>query len=85
MKGSFKNIAIIFAGGVGSRMINTDKPKQFLKMKGKPIIIHTVEKFEKCDMVDAIAIACKEEYMEYLKEILMEFEIKKVKWIVQVG
>ena len=36
---------VILAGGVGSRMGNVEKPKQFLKIGGKPILIHTVEKF----------------------------------------
>ena len=40
------NIAVIFAGGTGTRMNSKEKPKQFLKMHDKPIIIHTLEKFE---------------------------------------
>lgn len=80
-----KNIALIFAGGVGSRMKNTDKPKQFLELDSKPIIIHTIEKFEKCNVIDSIAIACKKEYIGELKEMLVKFSIKKVKWIVPGG
>lgn len=41
------NIAVIYAGGVGSRMHSKDKPKQFLEMYSKPIIIHRSEQFEK--------------------------------------
>ena len=41
------NIAVIFAGGVGKRMGQTDLPKQFIEICGKPIIIHTLEHFEK--------------------------------------
>lgn len=37
--------AVILAGGSGARMGNVDKPKQFLLLNGKPIIIHTIEKF----------------------------------------
>ena len=40
------NIGVIFAGGVGSRMNSKSKPKQFLELNGKPIIIHTLEHFE---------------------------------------
>lgn len=40
------NIAVIFAGGVGSRMHSKERPKQFLEMYNKPIIIHTLEHFE---------------------------------------
>lgn len=80
-----KNIAIIFAGGVGSRMKNANKPKQFLELDGKPIIIHTIERFETCSMIDAISIACKEEYIDYMKKLLLSFKIKKVKWLVPGG
>jgi len=80
-----KNIAIIFAGGTGSRMEYTDKPKQFLTLDGKPIIIHTIDKFENCKMIDGIAIACKEEFIEVMKELLKEFNIQKVEWIVPGG
>ena len=80
-----KNIAVIFAGGVGARMKNTDKPKQFLELDGKPIIIHTINKFEECNMIDAISVAIKEEYIDYMKELLLSFEIKKVKWLVPGG
>ena len=80
-----KNIAIIFAGGIGSRMKNANKPKQFLELDGKPIIIHTIERFETCSMIDAISIACKEEYIDYMKELLLSFKIKKVKWLVPGG
>ena len=41
-----KNVVIILAAGNGKRC-NTDKPKQFIKIAGKPILIHTLEKFEK--------------------------------------
>ena len=46
------NIAVIFAGGVGSRMHSKQKPKQFLEMYNKPIIIHTIEYFENHPIVD---------------------------------
>ncbi len=80
-----KNIAIIFAGGVGSRMENADKPKQFLELDSKPIIVHTIEKFANCSMIDAVAIACKEEYICYLQGLIEKFKIKKVRWIVPGG
>lgn len=80
-----KNVAVIFAGGIGSRMKNTDKPKQFLELDSKPIIIHTIEKFDSCSMIDSIAIACKKEYIDYLYDLLNLFGILKVKWIVPGG
>ena len=57
------NIAIIFAGGVGKRMGQTDKPKQFIEISNKPIIIHTLEVFEKNENIDAIIIASKVEWI----------------------
>ena len=45
------NIAVIFAGGVGSRMHSKEKPKQFLNMHGKPIIVHTMEKLQEVSVL----------------------------------
>lgn len=79
------NVAVIFAGGIGSRMGKTVKPKQFLEVDNKPIIIHTLEKFENCDAIDYISIACLEEYIPYLRELLEKYNIKKVKHISKGG
>lgn len=79
------NIAVIFAGGVGRRMNSTEKPKQFLEMYNKPIIIHTLEYFEKHAMVDAIVIACIDEWIPYLKDLLYKFRIEKSRRIVPGG
>ena len=76
------NIAVIFAGGGGSRMNSSDIPKQFLELYSKPIIIHTLEVFEKnCD-IDAIVIACVSEWIDHLKDLIYKFRIEKVKKIV---
>ena len=53
------NIAIIFAGGSGTRMKAHGFPKQFLKIEGKSIIIRTLENFEENNNIDKIYIACK--------------------------
>ena len=79
------NIAIIFAGGVGKRMGQTDKPKQFIEISNKPIIIHTLEVFEKNENIDAIIIASKVEWIDYLKDLLKVYNIKKVSKIVPGG
>lgn len=50
------NIAIIFAGGVGTRMNTKDRPKQFLMVHGKPIIVHTIEKFQEHAEIDGIIV-----------------------------
>lgn len=80
-----KNIALIFAGGTGSRMGNTDKPKQFLTIDDKPIIVHTIEKFNNCNMIDGIVITILEEYIDYMRDLVIEFNLDKVKWIVKGG
>ena len=79
------NLGVIFAGGVGTRMNSKDMPKQFLKVFNKPIIIHTLEHFQINDNIDAIVIACVEEYIEFLKKLLYQYRIDKVKKIVPGG
>ncbi|MCR4717366.1 MAG: 2-C-methyl-D-erythritol 4-phosphate cytidylyltransferase [Lachnospiraceae bacterium] len=79
------NIAVIFAGGVGTRMQSKDRPKQFLSIFHKPIIIHTLEYFEDCEDIDAIVIACVEPWIDYLKDLIYKYRIDKVKKIVKGG
>lgn len=79
------NIAVIFAGGVGSRMNSKAVPKQFLMMHGKPIIIHTLEHFERHDKIDAIVVSCLASGIDYLKELIDRYNIRKVKKIVEGG
>lgn len=79
------NTALIFAGGTGTRMRTTGRPKQFLEMNNKPIIIHTIEMFEYHPEIDSIAVVCIAGWIDYLKEQLARFGIKKVKWIVPGG
>ena len=79
-----KTIAIIFAGGSGKR-IGSEIPKQFLKVYGKEIIIHTLELFENDSEVDEIIIACIDGWITYLKRLIKKFEIKKVVSIVPGG
>lgn len=79
------NIAIIFAGGSGTRMKTHGLPKQFLKVEGKPIIIKTLENFEKNRKIDKIYIACKEDWIDYLKEEINQYKLKKIAKIVPGG
>lgn len=71
------NIAAIFAGGVGSRM-GGSIPKQFLEIYGKPIIVHTIEKFQYNENIDKIYIGCKKEYISLLKELVKRYNLNKV-------
>ena len=79
------NIAVIFAGGVGRRMNSRVKPKQFISIQGKPIIIQTLEKFDAHEQIDAIVVACVSEWIDYLEELLIKYHIKKVKRVVPGG
>lgn len=79
------NIAVIFAGGVGNRMHSKDKPKQFLTMHGKPIIIHTIDIFEDHPEIDAIVVACIEDWIPHLLNLFEKYNIKKVEKVVPGG
>jgi 4-diphosphocytidyl-2-methyl-D-erithritol synthase len=79
------NIGVIFAGGVGSRMHSKDLPKQFLEIHSKPIIIHTLEYFERNEEIDAVVISCVPEWIHYLEKLLYKYRIEKVKRVVSGG
>lgn len=79
------NIAVIFAGGAGVRMNTKSRPKQFLELNGKPIIIYTLELFDNHPQIDAIVVACLKEWIPFLKKMLKKFEINKVVSIVEGG
>ena len=77
--------ALIFAGGSGQRMNSRSKPKQFLEMYGKPIIIYTLEHFEYHDAIDQIIVVCIENWIEELKGLLKKYNITKVVKVVPGG
>ena len=79
------NIPVIFAGGSGKRMNTKSKPKQFLDLNGKPIIIYTIELFDNHPNIDGIVVVCIEDWIPYLKKMLQKFEISKVIAIVPGG
>ncbi len=79
------NTALIFAGGTGKRMGNAGRPKQFLELHGKPIIIHTLEYFDRHPQIDAICVVCIAGWMDYLRDMLDRFRIKKVRWLIPGG
>ena len=79
------NIAVIFAGGSGLRMHTKARPKQFLDLNGKPIIIYTLELFDNHPGIDAIVVACIESWIPFLEKQLRKFEINKVVKIVPGG
>ena len=78
------NVAIIVAAGNGSR-IGSDKPKQFLEIHGKPVIIHTLERFEACDAVNEIVLVLPADQVVGFAETANQFSIKKLSKIVSGG
>ena len=64
---------VILAGGKGTRMGNTEMPKQFLLLGNKPIFIHTVEQFLLNRRVDKILICCPEQWMAYTRDTLKKY------------
>ncbi|QDD68118.1 2-C-methyl-D-erythritol 4-phosphate cytidylyltransferase [Caminibacter pacificus] len=79
-----KNIAVILAGGVGSRF-GGNIPKQFTKLAGKTIIEHTIDVFEKNDNIDEICIVIHPEWKHKIEEIVLNNNFKKVSKILNGG
>lgn len=79
------NVAVIFAGGIGSRMRATALPKQFLEVHGKPVIVHTLESFENHPDIDAIAVAILPQWHDHLARLVRRFDLTKVRWVVDGG
>ena len=77
--------ALIFAGGTGKRMNTKTLPKQFLELHGKPIIIHTIEHFESHPEIMNIVVVCVDDWLDYCKDLLAKFNIKKVSQVVPGG
>ena len=78
------NAAIIIAGGVGSRM-GLDIPKQFVHIYGKPVIIYTLEGFQRHPEIDAIEVVCLAGWEETLRDYARQYGITKLRWIVTGG
>ena len=79
------NIAIIFAGGSGRRMNVGAKPKQFLELHGKPIIVNTLELFQQHTQINAIYVACIKEWMAEMQQLCQLYGLSKVRAIVEGG
>ena len=77
-------IAIIIAGGAGARM-GQDIPKQFINVYDKPVLIYTLEGFQKHPSVDAIEVVCLEGWHNILWAYAKQFNIDKLKWIISGG
>ncbi len=78
------NIALILAGGHGNRTAQ-DIPKQFMNVYEKPLIIYTLENFERHPEIDGILVVCLDGWHEVLKAYARQYGISKLKWVVDGG
>ena len=78
------NIAVIIAGGVGSRM-GANIPKQFIKVNGKHVLAYTCESFQKHHLIDAIEVVCIDGWEDDVWKYKEEYGITKLKWIAKGG
>lgn len=78
------NIALIIAGGSGSRM-HQDIPKQFLTVNEKPVIVYTLEAFQNHPEIDSIAVVCIDGWHDVLRAYSRQFNISKLQYIVSGG
>ena len=79
------NIAVIFAGGTGQRMSSSGTPKQFLEVHQKPIIVHTLEHFQKSASIDRIIIVSLERAIQQVNSLVKEFSLTKVASVLPGG
>lgn len=79
-----KNIAIILAGGSGTRM-GLEMPKQFLKVAGRTVLEHTVSVFHSHPSIDEIAIVGNKAYLNLVEELVLKNEWLKVKKVISGG
>ena len=79
-----KNVALIIAGGVGARM-HQEIPKQFLTVNEKPVIVYTLEAFEKHPQIDSIAVVCVEGWTQVLWAYARQFKISKLQYVIPGG
>ena len=78
------NVAVILAGGVGSRL-DSSHPKQFFKVAGKTVIEHTIDVFEGNGLIDEIAVVMNPAYMATMEEIVLKNGWRKVKKLLKGG
>ena len=78
------NSAIIAAAGIGTRL-QAEKPKQFLEIAGKPLIFHTLDRFEKCSSIDEIILVLSSNEIENFKKLAAGYNLTKLKKTVSGG
>lgn len=79
-----KNYVILLAGGVGKRM-GSNIPKQFLEVNGKPIIVYSIENFQKNPQIEKIVVVCVKDWIDKTWELIKKYSLTKVEWIIEGG
>ena len=78
------NIAVILAGGIGSRF-GANVPKQFVEVLGKPVIAYTLEQFNNHSDIDTILVVCVKPFIDYIWELKAKYNFSKLKWVTEGG
>ena len=79
------NIAIVFAGGTGTRMNTRSRPKQFLELHGKPILVYTLEVFQTHMEIDGVILVILEDWIDFTRDLVDRFHLTKVQDVVSGG
>lgn len=77
-------IAIIVAGGSGIRM-GENIPKQFIEVANKPVLVHTLETFQKHLLIDAVEVVCLNGWQDTVRNYVGQYGLNKLKWVVPGG
>lgn len=78
------NIAVILAGGTGTR-VGANIPKQFIEVLGKPILAYTLDNFQVDPEIDAIEVVCHKDWVNEVKSICDRYGIDKLRWLTTGG
>ncbi len=78
------NIALLTAAGTGTRM-HTEIPKQFLHIRNKPVILYTMEAFQKHPQIDSILVVTLDAWKEMIWAYARQYGVTKLKWVVEGG
>ena len=78
-------VALVFAGGLGSRMVRAELPKQFIPIQGKPVLVHTLEHFQRHADVDAVYLSCLPDYRDRAEDLVRQHGLAKVRAVVAGG
>ena len=64
---------VVLAGGIGTRMGNVEKPKQFMEIGGKPIIIHTIEKFVMNPQFEKVLVLSPKQWIKHTEDLIKKY------------